>query len=136
MTNERTQRIDEAAPAEAFDDVLRWIIPSDSDPHVSYVVELDSYAKNGECQCMWFETQFRPLLSRMLTPEQAVAGGLVKLKKGTRVEDALRCKHILDAQKRFACAMVGALSNMRKANEKILRQNATSITPPPRHQVA
>lgn len=136
MTNDRTERIDEAAPAEAFDDVLRWIIPSDSDPHVSYVVELDSYQKNGECQCMWFETQFRPLLSRMVTPEEAVARGAVKLKKGQRVEDALRCKHILDAQKRFACAMVGALSNMRKANEKILRKNAQTITPPPRNRVA
>lgn len=132
MTNEYTQRLEEPSPAEAFDDVLRWIIPSDSDPHVSYVVELDSYAKNGECQCEHFEMRLRPLLARMVTPEQAVACGLVKIKKGTRVEDALRCKHILDAQKRFACAMVGALSNMRKANEKTLRKNASTLTPPPR----
>lgn len=136
MVNNRTERIDEAAPAEAFDDVLRWIIPSDTDPHGSYVVELDSYAKNGECQCRDFEMRCRPLLARLITPEQAVEAGLVKLKKGKRVEDALRCKHILDAQKRFACAMVGALSNMRKANEKILRKNAQTITPPPRNRVA
>jgi hypothetical protein len=136
VTNDHTERIDETAPAEAFDDVLRWIIPSDYDPHVSYVVELDSYQKNGECQCEHFEMRLRPLLSRMVTPEEAVASGLVKLKKGTRVEDALRCKHILDAQKRFACAMVGALSNMRKANEKLLRKNAQTITPPPRNRVA
>jgi hypothetical protein len=137
-----TSRIDDPAPAEPYDDALRWIIPSDSNPHESYVVELDSYKGNGECQCKWFECRMRPLLARGLTPEIAVAEGLIKLKADQRVEDALRCKHILDAQKRFACAMVGALSNVRKEHAKAARQKQKeqhaqeTLTAPPRNKVA
>lgn len=123
MTTDVREPLDPPEPAEPFDDALRWIIPSRTNPHESYVVELDSYAGNGECQCKWFETQFRPLLSRRVTPADAVQAGMVRLKKGEAVEDALRCWHIKEAQKRFACAMVGALAAARKAHEKVLRKS-------------
>jgi hypothetical protein len=133
-----TTRIDDAAPAEPYDDALRWIIPSDSNPHESYVVELDSYRGNGICQCKHFVCRMEPILARGLTPEIAVAEGLIKLKADQRIEDALRCKHILDAQKRFACAMVGALSTARKQQAKAARQqrkfhDEETLTPPARY---
>jgi hypothetical protein len=124
MSNDRTDKIDETSPAEPFDDALRWLIPSESNPHESYVIQLDSFRGNGECQCQHFECRLRPLLSRFISPEEAVSRDLVKLKKGMRVEDALRCKHIIDAQKRFACAMVNALSHARKAHTTQTRRSA------------
>lgn len=126
MTNDYTDRIDEKAKAEAFDDVLRWIIPSDSDPHASYVVELGSPPGYSVCQCMHFECRLRPLLEQRVTPEEAVARGLVKYKKGARIEDALKCRHILDAEKRFSQAMLGALVKTRTATERRLRHGQTA----------
>lgn len=123
------RRLEDAAPAELYDDALRWIIPSDSDPHGSHVVELDSFNGNGECTCEDFNMRFRPLLSRRVTPEQALQAGLVKQRTNQRAEDVLRCKHIISAQKQFACAAIKSLSKAKKASEKQAREHVYNLPP-------
>ena len=102
MTTTTTTRLEEPDSAEVYDDALRWLIPSRTNPHESYVVELNDAPGYDVCQCMWFATTLGPLLARGITPQQAVAEGLVKLKKGERVEDALKCWHIREATYRYA----------------------------------
>lgn len=128
MTNERKDRVDEVAPAEPFDSALRWIIASDSNPHESYVVELHTPPGYSICSCMHFECRLKPILARGITPEEAVQQGLVVLKKGQRVENALKCKHICgpgSAEERLALATIRAFEHAKKTN-----------TPPPRRKSA
>jgi hypothetical protein len=82
---------------EVFDHPLRWFVASYTRPGKSYLVQLDSFGFNGECQCEDFEIRFAPLLLRGITPEEAIAGGLVELRNEARPRDALRCRHIVDA---------------------------------------
>lgn len=109
-----TSRVEDAAPAEPFDDLLRWIIPSDSNPHESYVVELHTPPGYSICQCKNFECRMLPILSRGISPQDAIAQGLIKLREKQRVEDVLKCKHILDAEKRLALAVVKATEHAQK----------------------
>lgn len=113
-----TTRVDDAPAAEPFDDALRWIIASDTNPHESYVVELHSPPGFSVCQCKHFECRLGPLLARQVSPEEAVASGAVKLKEGARIEDALKCKHILDAEKRLARSVVKAMETAQKRNRR------------------
>ena len=108
-----TTRLDDTAPAVLYDDSLRWIIPSDSDPHASYVVELHSPPGYSVCQCPHFQCRLEPLLARGMTPAEAVARGLVKPAHKQRTEDALKCKHILDAEKRLALAVIRSLEHAK-----------------------
>lgn len=96
-----TTQLDPAAPAEVYDEALRWLIPSRSNPHETYLVELCALPGYDVCQCLHFATKLGPLLARGITPERAVADGLVKIKKWERAEQALQCYHIREANYRF-----------------------------------
>lgn len=82
---------------EIFDHPLRWWVASHTRRGKQYLVQLDSYDFNGECQCEDFAIRFQQLLARGITAADAVAGGLVDVRDEGRPQDALRCKHIVDA---------------------------------------
>lgn len=109
--------IDPQLPAELYDTALRFLVPSESDPHVKYLVELDSFSGNGECDCPAFNfprkgTQFskRDLCARRVTPEAAVAAGWVKLPDSGRMSDALRCKHIVSGRDEIATVTINFIA--------------------------
>lgn len=81
---------------QRYDGPLRYWVWSRTRPGVKYLVELDSYRYNGECQCEAFKFGMEPLLRRGFTPAQAVREKLVRLKENQRPQDALRCPHIID----------------------------------------
>lgn len=115
--------MDRPDPAEFYDTALRFLVPSESDPHVKYMVELDSYAGNGECDCPNFnfppkgmEFSKRDLCAKRVTPEQALAAGWVKLPKSGRIADALRCKHIVNGRDELATATIETLSRHAPKN--------------------
>lgn len=130
MVNLAKSRLDEPAPAESYDNALRWIIPSRTDPHESYVVELNDAPGYDVCQCKWFVTTLGPLLKLGYTPERAVAENLVKLKKGERVEDALKCFHIRDANYRFGVAWKRFHCRRNRAEETELKKGTRHATTP------
>lgn len=152
MVNVVNSRLDEHAPAEVYDDALRWLIPSRTDPNVSYVVELNEAPGYDVCNCMHFQTKLGPLLARGISPETAVAEGLVKLKKDERVEDALKCFHIRDANYRYGVACKRVMCRARRVADRAAKQNHVSyastpnttqedrepqtFTPPPRFQTS
>jgi hypothetical protein len=109
-----------------YDGPLRFLVRSFSAAHESYMVELDTYNGNGSCACKWFECALGPLLSRMVTPEQAVAQGLVKLKPGQDVRDALRCKHIIEARRIYADDLIKAVHEAHAARAAAARDNASA----------
>jgi len=107
-------RLDQPAPANLYDNALRFTIPSRSIGHETHMVDLDAYDMNGMCDCMHFAARLQPHLARNITPEQAIAQGLVKLKKNQRPEDALRCFHIIEAYHQFGQIAARAISNAKK----------------------
>ena len=109
-----TTQIDRPATPTPFDCATRFTIPSASVAHEVYLVELDSYAGNGECNCMWFETQFRPLLSRGITPDKALASGAIRIKPQCREQDVLRCKHIIEARHQFCTMVIQAMNRAKQ----------------------
>ena len=89
--------LDRPTCARTFDSTLRWHVPSHSNPHETYLVDLGSFKGNGECQCRNFETRRRPFLTRGWTWSEALEAGLpdvnvpkIELEPGQRPEDALR----------------------------------------------
>jgi hypothetical protein len=105
-----------------FDHCLRWWVWSRHIKGKKYLVQLDSYPireegrMNGECQCKSFACRLEPLLKAGITPAEAVARRLVKLKENQRPEDALRCPHILDALIAFAEADTRAVHEAEQAH--------------------
>lgn len=111
-------KLDRDPVAESYDNALRWKIASRSDPHVEYVVELDSYRENGESSCDDFNFNHRPILARGHTWETAIASGLrptrKQVERGVAPEDVLRCFHVLEASRRFARQCIRAISYAEK----------------------
>ena len=105
-----------------FDSALRYHVASRSQAHEVHLVELDSYAGNGECSCTFFRLKLEPLLLRLVTPEQAVAQRLVRLKPGQREQDALRCWHLVEARSQFATDMLTAILSHEKAHTPAARR--------------
>lgn len=104
------------ARAEVFDDALSWLVPSRTRPSEIHKVELGDYAGAGRCSCMDFQTRFEPLLARMVTPERALAEGLVKLRDyQLSPEDALSCWHIIEARRRLAHHVIKAFKTAATA---------------------
>lgn len=108
-------QLDRPTCARTYDSTLRWLVPSHTNPHESYLVDLGSFRGNGECQCKNFETARRPFLVRGWTAEEALESGLpdvnvprVKLEPGQRPEDALRCKHIREVIPLYAQLFIEA----------------------------
>lgn len=106
--------IDTPSPAELYDDATRWVIPSRSDPHVTYVCELKDYGGNGSCACEDFSCRFAKLLAQGITPEEALIRKLVKLRPGYRRSDALRCFHLVEAHERFNQQAIRGFANAAK----------------------
>lgn len=101
--------------AEQHDGMIRYSVPSRSDPHATYVCELTSYNGNGSCPCDDFKFNFEKHLSRMVTPERALEEGLVKLRKYQRPRDALRCFHLVEAHDQFKDDVVKAFAAKERA---------------------
>jgi hypothetical protein len=108
-----TQALDGPIDARWFDGV-RYHVPSSTRPLDNYLVELTDYAGNGSCQCEHFQTRLGPLLSRRITPHQAIDRKLVKVKKTDHPEDALRCKHIIAARRQFTDEVLAAITRKFK----------------------
>lgn len=113
--------VDQPDPAKFYDETLRLLVPSESNPHETYLVELDSYEGNGECACPAFnfpprgmEFSKRELCARRVSPQEAIDRGLVKLPKSGRIGDALRCKHIVEARDKLASALIKTLVYAKK----------------------
>lgn len=106
--------LEQMDPAVFYDHTLRFTVPSRSDPHAVYVVQLDSYSGNGECTCMDFETRKRPLLARRVTPEQAYQQKQAKIGPTGRISDCLRCGHIIDARDQLATAVIKTIAHVEK----------------------
>lgn len=84
--------IDPQLPAELYDTALRFLVPSESDPHVKYLVELDSYGGNGMCNCQHFQMRLEP-----------------ELRRGNPEKKILRCKHIGNARDELATVVIRSL---------------------------
>lgn len=115
--------IDQQDPAEIYDTALRFLVPSETDPHVKYLVELDSFSGNGECDCPSFNFprhgqpySRREMCARRVTPEQAIASGWATVPKSGRVADALRCKHIVAGRDEIATVLIAFLAKHAKKN--------------------
>ena len=113
--------LDQMDPAKFYDATLRFTVASGRDPHVHYMVALDSYAGNGECDCPNFVFPPRgqshskhELCANCVTADEAVRRGWVPLPKSGRISDALRCKHIVDARDQLATAVVKTLAYAEK----------------------
>lgn len=104
-----TQALDGPPDAQWFDGV-RYHVPSSTRAHTTYLVELTDYSRNGSCQCEHFMTRLGPLLARRITPAQAIDQKLVKIKKGSHPEDALRCQHIIAARRQFTDEVLLAIT--------------------------
>lgn len=119
--------------ARTYDHALRWHVPSRTVVGKDYLVELDAYGFNGECQCKNFNIECRPLLERGISPAEAVKGGLVPDRPEKRVEDALRCHHILDAfvelGEEFARVVVAAEKMQRERIHAPTKNAAPSDDP-------
>lgn len=105
-----------------FDHCLRWWVWSRHTKGKKYLVQLDSYPiraegrMNGICTCKNFACRLEPLLKAGVTPAEAVARRLVKLKENQRPEDILRCTHIMDALIAFAEADTRAVHEAEQAH--------------------
>lgn len=102
--------------AEPYDHPFRLFVPSRTTPGEKYLVELNSFDANGECQCKDFVCRFKGLLEKGVTPEQAVARGLVSLvNKRTgetkRIWDALRCEHIIEGRAQALDNVINTISD-------------------------
>lgn len=97
-----------------YDSALRYWVWSRTKPGVKYLVQLDSYDCNGECQCESFRFNFEKYLRRGITPEHAVAAKFVKLKEKQRPADAFRCPHILEAFLQFGIDAAKTISKNEK----------------------
>ncbi len=105
-------------PAQVYDDVLTWEVPSRTNPKICYRVEVDAYAGNGECACKDFQTRFGPLLARGYTPQKAWDEGLIKgeLRPYQRTnDDLLRCAHIVEARDKLATHIIRAFAKASEA---------------------
>lgn len=108
--------LDQMDPAVFYDATLRFTVRSRTDPHATYLCELDAYGGTGKCSCMDFVTRKEPLLARRVTPEQAIERKLVKTPKSGRISDALRCAHLVDARDQLASSVIRALVKAEKLN--------------------
>lgn len=121
--------------ARMFDHPLRYHVESAQRPHVTHLCELDLYRGNGKCSCEYFDFTLSGILAQGISPEDAVARGLIdlvkqnerRLKKGRQtkdVRDALRCDHLIEARRQHADDMIAAISQ----NETTHRTEKKSLS--------
>lgn len=111
-------RLDPPALPTPYDEALRFLVPSRTDPHTKYAVELDSYTCNGECVCDDFRFSMEPKLVRGYSGTRAFTEGLVKLRPFQRDDprNALRCYHIMQARDMFADHAIQSFTAAKKAH--------------------
>jgi hypothetical protein len=101
--------------AKFSENTLSYAVPSSRPARGEYLVELASFDANGECCCRHFVCRLLPILKKGISPADAVASGLVELEEGDRPENALRCKHIVEARGEFADVMIRAIDAANRA---------------------
>lgn len=107
--------IDDAVRANNKDDIFSYDVPSRTDPHSTYHVELDSYNGNGECACDDFTFNHRPLLCRRISPREALTKGLIQRRKYQQDDDqALMCYHLVRAHLQFERDLLNAFIAFKK----------------------
>lgn len=101
------------------DHPLRWKCVSRTRCHVEHVMELGHFKGNGSCTCEDFQFNFFELLSKGITPEEALARKLIPIGKkraDKKPEDALRCEHLIEARGMYADAMIKSMDNNEKTH--------------------
>lgn len=106
--------LEQMDPAEHYDHALRFQVKSRTDPHATYLCELDAYGGTGKCTCLDFTMRKEPLLARRIKPDDAVKQKLVSMPKTGRISDALRCAHIIDSRDQLATCVIRALARAEK----------------------
>jgi len=91
--------IDRANPPE-WHEGIRYRVPSATNPHETYLVDLTDYRGNGSCQCKDFDCRLRPFLSRLVEPAEA-GRQMPEIRRGKDEADWLRCTHIIAARRKF-----------------------------------
>lgn len=114
------------------DGVLRFTVASRSRSGVKHLQELDAYNGHGECSCEDFQYNFGKYLKKGLTARQALEQGFIKELREyqRRPEDALSCRHILDARDQLADLFVAAVMKSEKARFDALRHAKPQDTTP------
>lgn len=108
-----TTQLEKLTSAENADGI-EYRVPSRTNPHETYLVNLTDFFGNGRCNCKDFECRRQPLLSRMVKPEEAAAQGLIKLNAGQKAEDCLRCAHIMEARRKFTDDVLHAVAEKER----------------------
>lgn len=110
--------VEKMLTATNCDSPLEYTVPSRTRPGETHKCELSAYRGNGICHCEFFQFKLNPLLMRRISPEQAVCEGKIKLKPGQRIEDALRCAHLLEARATFTDGVIAAIAEKDRDHEK------------------
>lgn len=103
---------------EVYDSILRWTIPSRSNPQETHLVDLGSYDGHGRCDCRDFTTRFEKFLQKQMTPEEVHKDAwldhpLRDYQLGP--EDCLSCWHIVQARRKIARHVPRAFSRAERA---------------------
>lgn len=103
---------------EVYDSILRWTIPSRSNPNETYVVDFGCYDGHGLCLCKDFTIHFEKFLKRAMTAEQVHAEGwldapLRPYQLGP--EDCLSCWHLVQGRRKMARHVAQAFSRAERA---------------------
>lgn len=120
-----TQQLDTPDPAVIYDCAMRFTIASQSRANETHMVDLDCYSLNGMCSCEHFQFNLQPCLAKGMNATQAIETGAIKLKRDQHPDDALRCKHIVEAYRQFAVVAARAISTAKQIHHE------THSTPPP-----
>jgi len=101
---------------------LRYWVRSNTVLNRRYLVDLAMFNGNGLCACKHSQIRCQKLLKRGISPQEAVEKGLINLKEGHKVYDALRCDHILEARSAFLDELLPrmvALEKQRQGNTHV-----------------
>ncbi len=115
--------IEQMHVATRYDSPLRYHVTSASRPHERHIVELDAYRLHGRCTCEAFAYRLEPHIRKGISPEQAVAEGLVNLRAGQDVRDGLSCKHLIECRRQFAADMTREFHEHAKKNANEARRS-------------
>lgn len=110
--------------ATVFDSILRWLVPSRSDPNDTYAVDLGAYNGEGRCACQDFSMRYEKYLARGMTPQQVWDEKWLEVSpdKPQKLrpyqlgpEDCCSCFHLVDARRMAARQCIRAFTIAKKA---------------------
>lgn len=87
------------------DNLFRTLVESD-DGQSQYLVDLESFWGNGQCDCRDFMCRKQPFLSKPVSQ-----GGM---RTTDEHDDSLRCKHIRFARQRLGNTLINTIINERQ----------------------